>query len=367
VRQSSHGNRSRIRRPPRQPPSSRTRRDGRLLVALADFDDRRLWLRLGYSSLFVFLHRELGLSKGASHFRKVAAELVRRFPEVVEPLRDGRLCITSVVELARVITHENRADVLPRFFHASKQEAKAVAAEIRPVYVVPARDLVTAVPASAAPAVTQPVATGASNPAEQPVAMRQAGAEVRPVELSRRTATPPPMVEPLNADARRLHVTVSKRFLEKLEVARAALSHSHPGADAEGILEAGLDLLVERAAKRKGIVSRPRSRPSEAGSTDPRFIPAAVRREVWIRDGGKCQWPTTDGGICGSTHRLQFDHVVPVARGGESTVQNLRLACAVHNDLAARQVFGDGWMDHFTRGARRSRPDGQPGELDGAS
>jgi hypothetical protein len=62
------------------------------LIALAEFDERRLWLKLGHSSLFTFLHRELGLSKGASHFRKVAAELVQRFPEVVEPLRDGRLC-----------------------------------------------------------------------------------------------------------------------------------------------------------------------------------------------------------------------------------------------------------------------------------
>jgi len=66
------------------------------LVALADFDDRRLWLKLGHSSLFTFLYRELGLSKGASHFRKTAAELIRRYPEVVEPLRDGRLCISSV-------------------------------------------------------------------------------------------------------------------------------------------------------------------------------------------------------------------------------------------------------------------------------
>jgi hypothetical protein len=34
------------------------------LVALAEFDRQRLWLRLGHSSLFYFLHRELGLSKG---------------------------------------------------------------------------------------------------------------------------------------------------------------------------------------------------------------------------------------------------------------------------------------------------------------
>ena len=63
------------------------------LLALAEFDRQRLWLELGHSSLFYFLHRELGLSKGAAHYRKVAAELVQRFPEVIEPLRDGRLCM----------------------------------------------------------------------------------------------------------------------------------------------------------------------------------------------------------------------------------------------------------------------------------
>ena len=37
------------------------------LVALADFDRERRWLELGYTSCFYFLHRELGLSKGAVH------------------------------------------------------------------------------------------------------------------------------------------------------------------------------------------------------------------------------------------------------------------------------------------------------------
>src|SRR5512138_1250449 len=59
------------------------------LLALADFDERRLWEPLGYSSLFHFLHRHLGMSKGAAHYRKTAAELIQRVPEVVEPLRAG--------------------------------------------------------------------------------------------------------------------------------------------------------------------------------------------------------------------------------------------------------------------------------------
>ncbi|MGB8929735.1 MAG: HNH endonuclease, partial [Anaeromyxobacteraceae bacterium] len=202
--------------------------------------------------------------------------------------------------------------------------------------------------------------------------MRQVGAEVLPVEPQPSLPPRPPAltsVQPLTAEARRLHMTVSKRFLEKLEVAREALSHSHPGADAEAILEAGLDLLIERAAKKKGLSTRPCTRPkAERAATQietvpsteeppssgrppaprPRYIPADVRREVWLRDEGRCQFRLESGEICGSTHRLQFDHVHPFALGGESTVSNIHLACAVaHNLLAARRVFGDAIMDRY--------------------
>ncbi|MFL5273036.1 MAG: hypothetical protein ACJ79E_13335, partial [Anaeromyxobacteraceae bacterium] len=57
------------------------------------------WVELGYTSLFWFLHRALGLSKGAASCRKIGAELIQRFPEVVAPLRSGKLCLSSVAEL----------------------------------------------------------------------------------------------------------------------------------------------------------------------------------------------------------------------------------------------------------------------------
>src|SRR5512144_2056506 len=93
------------------------------LVALAAFDRDQRWVELGHGSLFSFLVRELGLSKGAAFYRNRAAELVRKFPEVVEPIRDGRICLSSVAELSSVLTHENLAEVLPRFFHLSRAEA----------------------------------------------------------------------------------------------------------------------------------------------------------------------------------------------------------------------------------------------------
>ena len=102
------------------------------LLALADFDRRRLWIDLGYASLFVYLHRELGLSRSAAHYRKTAVELIQRFPPVEVAFRSGRLCLTTSFELARVLTPQNLDDVLPRFLGLSRREAMEVAASILP-------------------------------------------------------------------------------------------------------------------------------------------------------------------------------------------------------------------------------------------
>jgi hypothetical protein len=161
----------------------------------------------------------------------------------------------------------------------------------------------------------------------------------------------PLTVEPLTADLSRLHVTVSKGFLRKLEEVGDALSHAMPGATEAELLEAGLDLLLARAAKRRGLVQKPRKTPRPSNGDD---IPAHVRREVWKRDGGRCQWPVSSGGICGSTRHLELDHVHPRSLGGASTPENLRVLCRSHNDLAARRVLGDEAMDQYTRGLVRT-------------
>ena len=102
------------------------------LSALADFDRRRAWADLGHDSLFAFLVKDLGLSNGAAAYRRAAVDLVQRFPEVLEHLRTGALCITTVFELSKVVTDENASETIPRFFGASKRDAKNVVAELAP-------------------------------------------------------------------------------------------------------------------------------------------------------------------------------------------------------------------------------------------
>ena len=177
-------------------------------------------------------------------------------------------------------------------------------------------------------------------PVRTPEEPARANARVPDVASASPARPAPREVEPLTADLRRLHLTVSQRLLDKLEAARAALSHSHPGAGTDEILEAGLDLLLDRAAKRKGLVDRPRNATRPPASDDT--IPASVKREVWKRAGGCCEWKLDGCGVCGSTLRLEFDHhPTPKALGGPATIENIRLHCRAHNQYGARRVFGE--------------------------
>lgn len=49
-------------------------------------------------------------------------------------------------------------------------------------------------------------------------------------------------------------------------------------------------------------------------------IPERIRIEVWRRDGGKCAQ-------CGSREKIEYDHIVPVSKGGSNTARNIELLC----------------------------------------
>src|SRR5262245_35833810 len=86
--------------------------------------------------------------------------------------------------------------------------------------------------------------------------------------------------------------------------------------------------------------SKPRrGRPMRPGS---RHIPAKVKREVWLRDGGRCAFVGRNGRRCTERAFLEFHHEEPYAIGGEPTVANISLRCRAHNVYESELVFGPG-------------------------
>src|SRR5947208_14591962 len=84
------------------------------VVELAGFAKRELYRELGYTSLFYYCVRQLGLSKSSAFRRSEAAHLLARFPAVVDLLGDGRLSIRSLVELREILSEENHHEILAR-------------------------------------------------------------------------------------------------------------------------------------------------------------------------------------------------------------------------------------------------------------
>ncbi len=81
-------------------------------------------------------------------------------------------------------------------------------------------------------------------------------------------------------------------------------------------------------------------------------IPAATRRKVEARDGGRCTFPS-----CGKDVFLECHHLVHRANGGSNDTSNLQLVCWIHHAL----IHEGGWS---LRGAAPNavwiRPDGTP-------
>ncbi len=203
-------------------------------------------------------------------------------------------------------------------------------------------------------------------------------------------------IRPLAPARYSLHVTISEETHDKLRRAQDLLRHAG-AADAAVVLDRALTLLVAQLERQKagaprqqqkkqrvpserlatGVTVDPeaarvknvrplagtKSRLATRAAVDPtparvtdaepdakpsgpkaavrrsRYVPAAVRRAVWERDGARCAYVSPSGVRCGATAHLEFHHRVPFAEGGASSVDNLVVTCALHNQAEAARWF----------------------------
>jgi 5-methylcytosine-specific restriction endonuclease McrA len=159
-------------------------------------------------------------------------------------------------------------------------------------------------------------------------------------------------ITPLSESRSMVRFTASRALRDKIRQAQDLMRHQAPSGDLAIVFERALDLLIaERRKQHFGDVQKPRAARSvprlrsvdELASrrkTNTRYIPRAVRRAVVERDAGRCTFVSPDGWRCSARGHLEFDHIVPFARGGRATLDNLRLRCRSHNALLAERVFG---------------------------
>jgi len=320
-----------------------------LLVRIAEIDDRQLYRSAAYSSMVTYCVEELRLTEDEALKRIYVARTARAFPLLFKALDEGRLCLSRIRMLAAHLTPENVEELVGA---ASSYRSFAELRRFLDRFLKP--DLLAQPPQLAHSRVHGPVTFP-----------KEAAPLVAPPELpASPTGAPGPnpaladlqVHGPVTAppeDSEWVEVRVKVRRT-KLQEAKDLLSHSVPSGSALAIFDRALDALIEKAAKKKyAACSKPRlPRPR---SDLERSIPAEVRRVIWERDGGKCTFRSESDRRCSSRRLVEYDHIVPIARGGQSTVENLRLRCRAHNQYEAEQAFGAEFMETKREEARARR------------
>ena len=325
--------------------AARAQEHGGMLSAigfLVETDRRKMYLTLGYSSLFDFCMRELGYSESQSMRRITAARCVVAFPRVFALLKGNEINLNTISRVSKILTPENCATVLERVRRKSLREVEAIAAEYEPEASFPrdrVRTIVARVP-------VRPVATLGE------IHLRNDGKKSASVEVpasngertagSEQPSTAITVQDPQLARRKRVEVTAHEELIEKLDRIRSLASHRLP---ANATLEQLIDFMADYVIHREDPEKRQERREKrEAGrrapmqANGPRQIPARLRDEVFVRDK-RCAYVGPDGKRCDSTHVLQIDHIKQVACGGASTIDNLRLLCAYHNRLESERLM----------------------------
>jgi 5-methylcytosine-specific restriction endonuclease McrA len=300
----------------------------KLLVHLHEIERRKLYLEQGYGSMFDYCRSRLKLSEGAAMRRIRTARCLSRYPELHGLMESGEVNLMSVALISRVIKPGNAELLIARIRGKSKREVEVIIAELEPRALIPA-DRVKPVMVPVVPKFT--TATGGGEKSSSASAATDG------------TDSPAPSFE-------RRHVvqfTARDEFMAKVERARALYWHQYPNPTFEQLFELGLDALISRKDPEERQKRRETRRQKRAGASARsatvhagRYVSASVRDQVFARSGFRCSFVGPDGRRCTATVALQVDHVKPVARGGASAPENLRILCAEHNRFEAERLMG---------------------------
>jgi uncharacterized protein YcbK (DUF882 family) len=299
-----------------------------VLHHLREIESRRLYASLGFASLFDYAVKELCYSASAAARRINAMRLLKDLPaEVEDALKDGKLSLSQLASVQVFLKHEK--NLQGRVYSTDEK-----------------LDLVTQLQGTS-----------------------QREAEKLLVSLSPdSTFKHQERVRPVAQNLSEFKTVISDELLKKLERVRELVAHRTQSGQWSDVLEVMADKAIEaldpalvkisnRKAKEKklnpsGVLSlAPKPDASNLSSkaivsnSTPKFasryISKPLKKSIFQRAQGQCEFvePRTHR-RCSCRSFLQVDHITPLALGGRSVADNLRVLCRAHNIHAAVQVLG---------------------------
>jgi len=379
-----------------------------LLAAIAEIDERKLWAKHACPSMFAFCVERFHMSESMAGKRIWAARTARRYPVILQMVARGELHLSGIVQIAKHLTADNHRVLFAGARHKSSREIDLLIAEVAPRPDVPSRiralprtngSVVHSSAGVGSERTTElqpvdaytshgPEGTTGSKPANACTA-RDSASPKEPMPTDEPTmhssaCTTEPMpanvctaegsdltvgnclaavpnkprrhgqVVALAPRRYKIEITVDQQTHDKLLTLQDLLGHRIADADPAIIVSRAIDrLLVDTLSKKAALTDQTRSgdlrerrEERNEGQSDrrTRAIPAAIRREVWQRDGGRCTFLDDQGRRCRGTRCVEYHHEMPYGKGGRHHVDNIALRCRAHNQYQADLDFGREFM-----------------------
>ena len=323
----------------------------KIVRCLAAIDARRLYLQLGFSSLFDLVTKRLRYSSSAAMRRIKAARVAIADPSVIAKLESGALSFATIDILSDFVKEPVLKELAEMFCGRSREDAEKIVAPLRPVTKSAIRDRVV------------PMVIQNSEPAplidnvEQNSSYCRANAQCELRQCEKFGERPD--------ECFYLSFAASREVKELLDRARQLMFSGDPKAVTfEKVIGKALKFYLSRHCPKERQRRREERRERRAAkeSTETvapslrpaRRLPVTVRDRVLERDGFQCSFVSAAGERCSCKVDLEIDHIVPVGRGGSSEESNLRTLCRAHNLGEACDAYGAEYIEYRIAERRRA-------------
>jgi 5-methylcytosine-specific restriction endonuclease McrA len=287
---------------------------------IKEVDRRKLYLGLGFTSLFAYLTEDIGYTPGSAQRRIDAARLSRDIPELTKELQSGELNLSQISMVAHGLRKKK------------KQDPKSV------VSVKQRRELLDQVKNQDLKKTETAVAQSLDlqiEVAEKKHYQRDESVR-REITLTKEEEADFDRIKDLvshsmpNASFKELIVFLGREFLKRKDpLAKDSISlncENSKSPNKSACESSNNQMNANFTAKSEAVAC-------QAKRKCRKYMGVQVRRQTHQKYKS-CQWknPLT-GKICGSTFQSQVDHVIPVWAGGTNDPENLQMLCSVHNRL----------------------------------
>ncbi|MBS1986098.1 MAG: HNH endonuclease [Bdellovibrionales bacterium] len=298
-----------------------------ILRHLQEIERRKLFADLRYPSLFEYAVHELGYSEAAAGRRIQAMRLMTELPGVAPKIESGALSLSNICQARSffremnkaqpemALSREQKTEVLAQLEDKSAREGQRILLSISPAHALPReRERIVSTEHSEVNFLMSQELKASLG--EIRALLGERGARLTLAEL---------VTEMARLSKERL---LEQRF-GKNRVRQTTAKFGKPSS--EPIPMAGNKKQIQISAPFNSDTST--TDVGEALRQRTRYISRATKHAVWRKAEGKCV-------RCGSTHRLQFDHIQPFALGGDSKPGNIQLLCGSCNLRRGIGTFG---------------------------